>query len=104
LFVCAAVAVIITLTTAQQKSFVERIKQSGNQKNIMIGVTLFSILLFLVVSFAKPLFGVETTDTPLIMLMLFITLLMTYLISLSVTYYVKYDQYNNTEGLTVWSI
>lgn len=104
LFVCAAVAVIITLTTAQQKSFIEKIKQSGNQKNIMIGITLFSILLFLVVSFAKPLFGVETTDTPLIMLMLFVTLLMTYLISLSVTYYVKYDQYNNTEGLTVWSI
>lgn len=104
LFVCAAVAVIITLTTAQQKSSIEKIKQSGNQKNIMIGITLFSIMLFLVVSFAKPLFGVETTDTPLIMLMLFVTLLMTYLISLSVTYYVKYDPYNNTEGLTVWSI
>ncbi|MCZ7602146.1 MAG: sodium:solute symporter family protein [Melioribacteraceae bacterium] len=104
LFVCAAVAVIITLTTAQQKSFIKKIKQSGNQKNIMIGITLFSIMLFLVVSFAKPLFGVETTDTPLIMLMLFVTLLMTYLISLSVTYYVKYDPYNNTEGLTVWSI
>jgi len=104
LFVCALVAVAITYTTAQQKSMIERIKATGNAKNIMIAITTAAVIIFIVIAFAKNIFGVDPSDPILIALMVILALVMSWFIALSVTYYVKYDQHANTEGLTVWSI
>ncbi|KUG25884.1 putative sialic acid transporter [hydrocarbon metagenome] len=104
LFVCAVVGVLITLTTDQQKNIVEKIKATGNASRIMFILTTISVVLFIIIAFAKYIFGVQPSDPEIIFLMVFLALIMTGLVSLSVTYYVKYDPYSNTEGLTVWSL
>lgn len=104
LLACSVVAVIVTLTTVQQQNIIEKIKNSGNAKNIMIVITTLAVLMFIVIAFAKNIFGVEPTEPTMIGLMVLLAFIMTAFVALSVTYYVKYDQFNNTEGLTVWSI
>jgi SSS family solute:Na+ symporter len=104
LFVCALVAVVITVTTKQQQNIVNRIKATGNAKNIMAAMTTIAVIFFIIVAFAKNIFGVQPSDPYLIALMILLALVMTAFVAIAVTYYVKYDQHSNTEGLTVWSI
>ncbi len=104
IFVCAGVGVIITYTTGLQVNFVNKIKSLSNGKSIMAGLTTLAVIFFIVVAFAKNIFGVQPTEPAMIALMIFLALMISVLVSLSATYYVKYDQQENTEGLTVWSI
>ena len=104
LFVCALVGVGVTLTTLQQQNLIAKIKASGSAKNIMIGITVTGVIIFLVIIFAKSIFGIESSDIGMILFLVILALIMTAFIALSATYYVKYNQYENTEGLTVYSI
>ncbi|HSH52382.1 MAG TPA: hypothetical protein VK982_11725, partial [Bacteroidales bacterium] len=104
LFVCALVAVVITVTTKQQQNIVNKIKATGNAKNIMAAMTTAAVIFFIIVAFAKNIFGVQPSDPYLIALMILLAIVMTAFVAIAVTYYVKYDQHSNTEGLTVWSI
>lgn len=104
LFVCAAVGVIITFTTGLQIKTVNRIKATSNPRVIMAGITTVAVIFFIVVAFAKNIFGVQPSEPSMIALMIILGLLVSVLVSLSVTYYVKYNQEQNTVGLTVWSI
>ena len=104
IFVCAIVAVIITYTTNWQVSLVNKIKSKSNGKNVMAILTGLAVVFFIIVAFAKNIFGIQPHEPYQIGIMIVLAILISVLVSLSVTYYVKYDQQKNTEGLTVWSI
>lgn len=104
IFVCALVAVAITLTTGKQKAIVNKIKSSTSAKNIMAVITFAAALIFAVIIFSKPIFGISADNNFAMITLVTAALVMSGLVSLSVNYYVKYDEYKNTEGLTVWSL
>ena len=104
LVACALVAVAITLTTGKQKEIVNKIKQSASGKTVMAVITGISVIFFLIIIFSNYVFGVESTDTTAMIILVLMALTMSALVSLSVNYYVKYDEMQNTEGLTVWSL
>jgi SSS family solute:Na+ symporter len=93
-FVCSAVAVIVTLTTNQQKRIVGKILEMNNHKQLMMGAVITSgILLFLILGNIIPL-----------LLSFIAVLIMIVLISLVSTYYIDYDETVHTKGLTAWSL
>ena len=94
LVVCTGVGVIVTYTTAQQKAIVEKLKAHPQHKNIFISFIVISIAIFVVS--AANLFSVWV--------LLLLSLVLLVLVALTVTYYVKYDEEQQLEGLTVWSI
>lgn len=94
LFVCGLVAYLVTITTAYQKKFIELVKGKENHKQIMSLITGTGVVLFIIILFQI---------LPLSLLVVS-SIILVVLIALSTTYYVKYDEFNNTEGLTAWSI
>ncbi len=103
LFVCGLVAVTITYTTKWQRNTIETLKAKANHKNIMAGLTAASVVMFLVVVSGISM-GIGQDNILGIWLLVLLTFVMIFLVALSVTYYVKYDEHTNTDGLTVWSI
>lgn len=100
LFVCMAIALMVTFTTSHQKSFIERLKAGDNHRQIMTIITTISVLIFISMLVVLNLTSAGWV-IPVYMILVFV---MSYIVSLSVTYYVKYDEKNNTEGLTAWSL
>lgn len=94
LIVCMLVAVAVTFTTSYQRKIVEKIKNSTSHKTIMYGMVVISVIMFLFIAF----------DFGGVWFLFIISLIMSWLIALAVTYFVKYDEEKNTEGLTTWSI
>lgn len=94
LFVCALFAVLTTLTTKQQIQIVEKIKQNPNHKMIMSGFVIASIVIFVLVSF-------NIFSLPILFVL---TFLMVAMVVVAANYFIKYNQEEKTDGLTVWSI
>jgi solute:Na+ symporter, SSS family len=104
LFVCAFVAVGVTLTTAHQKKIIETIKLKANHQFVMYLLTGTAAVIFILLVFSSSLLDLHTESYFEISVMLFLALLMSVLVALSVNYFVKYDEASNTDGLTAWSI
>ncbi|MCJ7552275.1 MAG: sodium:solute symporter family protein [Ignavibacteriaceae bacterium] len=104
LFVCFAVGYLATITTGLQRSFVQWIQKKENHKFLSTVLVVSSIILFIGVVFSSSFVVLHPDSIIEIYLFLFATLLMSALVSISVTYFVKYNQENNTVGLTVWSL
>ncbi|MGQ9797840.1 MAG: sodium:solute symporter family protein [Ignavibacterium sp.] len=94
LFVCAMFAVITTLTTKQQLQIVEKIKSNPNHKLIMSGFVIASIIIFLLIAF-------NVLSLPILFILTFIMVAM---VVIAANYFIKYDEAEKTDGLTVWSI
>jgi len=107
LFVCAFVAVGVTLTTANQKKFVERIKLKENHqtlKTIMYILAIVAGIIFVLLVFSSSLLELHVESYPEIIVMLLLAFVLSYLVALTVTYFVDYDEKAQTTGLTAWSI
>ena len=104
LFVCAFVAVGVTLTTASQKKFVERIKLKENHQTIMYVLAAAAVIIFVLLVFSSSLLELHTESYPEITLMILLAILLSVLVALTVTYFVKYNEEAQTAGLTAWSI
>jgi SSS family solute:Na+ symporter len=104
LFVCAFVAVAVTLTTVHQKKFVERIKLKENHQLIMYILTAAAAIIFVLLVFSSSLLELHTESYPEIILMILLAIVMSALVALTVTYFVKYDEKAQTTGLTAWSL
>jgi SSS family solute:Na+ symporter len=94
LVVCAFVAVSITYTNVLQKNIVNIIKSKESHSLIMGIITGVAVSLFLIIAFNLSGWLIS----------LFFGIVLSFLVSLSVTYYVKYDPEINTKGLTIWSL
>jgi SSS family solute:Na+ symporter len=104
LFVCFAVAIVSALTTNQQKSFIEKIKQNSNHRIIMITLVVIAAAIFIFETFASSFITLHTDSIPEITIMLVLAIGMAAIVSLTTTYFVKYDESKRTEGLTAWTI
>ena len=104
LFVCFSVGYLATVTTGLQRSFVQWIQKKENHKFLSTVLVVSSVILFIGVVFSSSFIVLHPDSIIEISLFLFATLLMSALVSISVTYFVKYNQENNTVGLTVWSL
>ncbi len=104
LFVCAFVAVGITLTTSHQKRIIERIKLKENHKLKMYFITAAAAIIFVLLVFSSSLLELHTESYVEIIIMLLFAVLMSVFVALSVNYFVKYDEKSQTTGLTAWSI
>jgi SSS family solute:Na+ symporter len=93
-FVCLAVGVIITLLNKRLTKLVEIIKRQEFKKIFMSIMILLSVLIFILV--LLNIGNVEFLFTA--------SLIMTLLVSLISSYYIKYDRVAQTEGLTVSSL
>ncbi len=94
LFVCSFVGVFITVTTVYQKKIVELIKTKEYHNKIFYLLNAISTVIFLLIVFNLLPFAFA----------LLLSIVLILFISLSITYFVKYDEYKHTEGLTAWSI
>lgn len=91
---CALIGVIVTLLNAPIKNYVNKLKQNQGVKNIIIAYDIIAALLFIAIIFV-PL--------PLIVLLV-LDVIVFLLVAVSSTYYVKYDEVKQTDGLTIWSV
>ncbi len=94
LFVCGAVAVVVTYTTTIQQNIVAKIRSKSNHKQITytliaLAVVLFALIVFNIGSLVFQFAGV---------------FIMTTAVAIATTYTTKYDAKAQTEGLTVWSL
>ena len=94
LVVCGGVGVVTALSTNKLKSIVTTIKKHPQHKNIFWSLVVISTIIFILIAINAIPLGISV----LLSLILLIG------VSLSVTYFVKYDEKTNLDGLTVWSI
>jgi SSS family solute:Na+ symporter len=94
LFVCSFVGVFITVSTVYQKRIVDFIKTREYHNKIIYLLNTISTVIFLSIVFNLLPFAFA----------LLLSIILILFISLSITYFVKYDEYKHTEGLTAWSI
>ena len=92
--VCSGVAVIAAVTTQFQLNFVSKIRNRENGKMIMNVILALAIVLFAIVLFG--IMGIMAQVVAVIGVII--------LIPLTVTFYVRYDEETNTQGLTAGSI
>jgi SSS family solute:Na+ symporter len=104
LVVCSGVAVIAVFTTGLQKKIVSTIKAQANGKFIMYFLTSLAAIIFVGLVFSSSIVTLHTESIPEIALMLCLALIMSGIVAISTTYYVKYDELAQTTGLTAWSI
>ena len=94
MFVCVAVAILVTFTTGQQEQIVKTLKENSNSKIGVYSLTVISVIIFIIVLFDL---------TPLV-IQLFGILILVISTAILSTYFIKYDPQRHTEGLTVWSV
>lgn len=104
LFVCFGVGFITALTTSYQQRFVAWIKNKKNDQGIIYSFLIICIILFIGVVFSSSFIVLHQDSILEISLFLFATLVMSALVTILVTYFVKYDPEMNTMGLTVYTI
>jgi SSS family solute:Na+ symporter len=93
-FVCAAVGVLITFSEGGVKNIADKIKTKPNGKMIAYVLSGAAVILFLLVS---------SSIFPVWILFIFAVIL-AYVVSIVSNYFIVYDAYDNTEGLTIWSV
>jgi SSS family solute:Na+ symporter len=104
LFVCFGVGFIVALTTGYQQKFVSWIKSHKSDKSIIYFILITAIILFIGVVFSSSLIVLHPESYLEISLFLIAALIMSAMVAILVTYYVKYDPETNTLGLTVYSL
>ena len=104
LFVCMAVAVASVLTTKPQQNFINRIRANKNHKVIMYALAILTAVIFVFVTFNSSFITIHSDSSTEITIMLILAILVAALVSLTTTYFVKYDEAKNTEGLTAYTI
>ena len=104
LVVCSFVAVGITYLTPWLKNTVLKIKEKQNDAFVFKSFTILAAIIFVGLVFSSSFFYLHPDSILEISIMLFFALLMTVLVALVSTYYIKYDEYKHIEGLTAWSI
>lgn len=93
-FACTVVAVAITYTTPWQKGIVERIRKSANAKLVFSSFVIASVIFF----------GVVVMNLGSVWFLLALSILISILVAIATTHYVKYDEEAQTLGLTSWSL
>jgi SSS family solute:Na+ symporter len=104
LLVNMIIAVIATVTTAQQIKIVDAIKKKENHRAIMFAVSIVAAIIFVVLVFSSSLLTLHTESYLEITAMILLAMFMAALVALSVNYFVEYDETAQTTGLTAWSI
>ncbi|NWG28813.1 MAG: sodium:solute symporter family protein [Ignavibacteriaceae bacterium] len=104
LVVCFGVGFIVTLTTNYQQKFVAWLKSNKNSKAIIYSTLIISIILFIGIVFSSSLIVLHPESYLEITLFVLAALIMSSMVAILVTYFVKYDPEQNTLGLTVYSI
>ena len=94
ILVCSGAAVVVTLSTQWQRKLIIAIREKQNQKMIMNMMVAITVMVFAVVLFNVSVLSVQVLATIAVLI----------LVPLTVTYYVKYDENINTNGLTASSI
>ncbi|MBT4736121.1 MAG: sodium:solute symporter family protein [Candidatus Marinimicrobia bacterium] len=92
--VCMGAAVLVTITTQWQRNICSMIRENQNQKLIMRILVTIILLVYSVVLFN--ILGLTVQIASAIGVLI--------LVPITVTYYVKYDEKVNTNGLTAGSI
>lgn len=92
--VCTGAAVLVTITTQWQRNICSMIRENQNQKLIMRILVTVILLVYSVVLFN--ILGLTVQIASAIGVLI--------LVPITVTYYVKYDEKVNTNGLTAGSI
>ena len=92
--VCTGAAVLVTITTQWQRNLCSMIRKNQNQKLIMRILVTIILLVYSVVLFN--ILGLTVQIASAIGVLI--------LVPITVTYYVKYDEKVNTNGLTAGSI
>ncbi len=94
LFVCGAVAVIVTYSTSLQQGIVAKMRSKSNHKQISYALTALAIAIFALITFNVGTFIFQFIGV----------VIMTSAVAIITTYTVKYDPIGQTDGLTVWSL
>lgn len=100
LIVCTSVAVGVTWMHKPLKRFAARLKKRPNHAaviNTLIGISIFIVLADLLEIFFK-------IHLASLGVLFFATIILSVLIAIITTYYVKYDEEAQTMGLTIWSV
>ncbi|NQV15747.1 sodium:solute symporter family protein [bacterium] len=92
--VCSGVAVLATLTTQLQVSLISNIRSKANNTLLMNGILVVAILFFGIVAFGIAGLTLQVAAAVGVIV----------LVPLAVTYFVHYDEEDNTLGLTASSI
>ncbi|MBU1657102.1 MAG: hypothetical protein KKB12_02910 [Candidatus Omnitrophica bacterium] len=91
---CFGVALAATYSTNWQRKIVIKIRSKTNAQQIAYSLTVISVVLFLAVIF-------NTGNIPLQFIAVFIMIVFVSIVS---THFIKYDDSEKTEGLTIWSL
>ena len=94
MFVCAAVAVVVTLTTTMQVNLSKKLKAQGNGQTIVYSLLAASVLIFISILFSLVPSSVQIIGAIVLMALTAVTS----------TYLVDYDAEAQTTGLTVYSV
>ena len=93
-FVCVAIGLVVALTAKQQKHFIKKLRDKKNDRGIMVIVTFIIAIIFSAIIF-------NVASLPVLLVL---SLFLIALVALASTYFIKYDESEKTEGLTIWSI
>lgn len=104
LVVCFGVGFLVAVTTNYQQKLVAWIKSHKHDKLMIYIALTASILLFIGIVFSSSLIVLHPESYLEITFFLIAALLMSALVAVLVTYFVKYDPEMNTLGLTAYSI
>jgi solute:Na+ symporter, SSS family len=104
LVVCAVIAVAATLTTNQQKRIVAAIKAKSNHNFIISTLTIAAAVIFVGLVFSSSILTLHPESYPEISIMIIFALILSALVAVCTNYFVKYDEQQNTFGLTAWTI
>lgn len=104
LFVCFGVGFAVALTTNYQQKFITRIKNHKQDKPIIYSFLASAIILFVGIVFSSSFIVLHPESYFEISLFLIAALLMSAMVAVVVTYFVKYDPEQNTLGLTVYTL
>jgi len=94
MFVCSAVAVVVTLTTTIQIDLSKKLKTKGNGQTIVYGLLFLSVLIFVSILFSLVPTSIQVLGAVILM----------FLTAVTSTYLVDYDEESQTTGLTVFSV
>jgi SSS family solute:Na+ symporter len=104
LFVCSGIAIVAALTASLQQKIVNGLKRKENHRFIMFFLSTLAAVIFVGLVFSSSIITLHSDSIPEITVMLILALVMSAIVSVSTTYFVKYDEATHTTGLTAWSL
>ncbi|MCB0749245.1 MAG: sodium:solute symporter family protein, partial [Ignavibacteriae bacterium] len=94
MLVCVIVAVTVTLTTNWQEQIVKSLKKKSNGNALIYTLIFLSVIFFLMILFSLTALSIQFV----------IIILMMFAVAIASTYLIDYHPFEQTEGLTVWSV